>query len=112
MDNAKTSLAADITRPRSPFAGFEEIQTKLRHAVEDRDYGLALALIDEQRSLFDRADRTSPETHRHARTAHELCVWALSLVRLQREQLNQNLEELSARKRVISCYAAAIPFTL
>ena len=112
MDTAKTSLAAVDRLPRSPFDGIEEIQAKLRHAVEDRDYGRALALIDEQRALFDHADKTNPETHRQAKAAHELCVWALSLVRLQRERLNHDLEDLAARKRVISCYAAAIPFAL
>lgn len=96
----------------SPFAGLDDIQVSLRHAVEDRDYGRALSLIEEQRCLFERAGRAHPETEGRARAAHELCVWALNLVRLQRERFGRDLEELTARKRVISCYAAAIPFTL
>jgi hypothetical protein len=69
-------------------------------------------LIEEQRTFFERAGRTHPETQSRARAANDLCVWALTLVRLQREQTQRNIEELSARKRVISCYAAAIPFAL
>jgi hypothetical protein len=112
MEASESSLPCHAAEEPSPFAGLDEIQSKLRRVVEDHDYGRALGLIEEQRSFFERAGTTHPETQSRAHTAHDLCLWALTLVRLEREQLHRDLEGMSARKRVISCYAAAIPFVL
>src|SRR5271169_1690159 len=106
MEASDSSPALPATEEAFSFAGLDEIQTRLRHAVEDRDYCRALSLIEEQRTLFEHAGKTEPETQGRARAAHELCVWALTLIQFRREQLSRNIEELSAQKRVISCYAA------
>jgi hypothetical protein len=106
------SLTFHAAEEPSPFAGLEETQARLRLAVEGREYGRALSLMEEQRGFFERAGKTHPETKNRARDSHGLCVWALTLIRLQREQLHRNIEELAAQKRVISCYAAAVPFAL
>jgi len=112
MGALESSFTRRATEEPSPYAGLDEIQTKLRRVVEDHDYGRALGLIEEQRSFFERAGRTHPETQSRAHAAYDLCLWALTLIRLEREQLHRDIEGLSAQKRVISCYAAAIPFVL
>lgn len=112
MEASESCLTCHAAGEPSPFAGLDEIQTKLRHAVEGGDYACALSLIEDQRNLFEYAGKTHPEIQSRAHAAHDLCISALTLIRLRREQLHRNLEEMSARKRVISCYAATIPSML
>jgi hypothetical protein len=112
MGALESSFTRRATEEPSPFAGLDEIQTQLRRVVEDHDYGRALGLLEEQRRFFELAGRTHPETESRAHAAHDLCLWALTQVRLDREQLHRDLEGMSARKRAISSYAAAIPFVL
>jgi hypothetical protein len=91
-----------------PFARLPEVQSDIRRAVEERNYPRVLSLVDEQQAIFRMAGRHHPETSRFAQTAHELTVWALTMVRIQRAHTESAIRQLSAAKRIADHYRASI----
>lgn len=96
------------TQPHSPFARLPELQKLIRQAVEDRDYPRVLSLIEEQQAMFHEAGRGHPKTSHFAHIAHELTVWALTMVRLQRAHTESRIRQLSSAKRIADSYHASL----
>ncbi len=54
--------------------------------------------------MFRAAGRGHPEISRFARVAHELTLWALTMVRLQRAHTESAIRHLSTAKRIADSY--------
>ena len=92
----------------SPFARLPEVQELIRRAVEERNYPEVLSLVEEQEAMFLAAGREHPDLPRFARSAHELNVWALATVRLQRSHAESAIHKLYSMKRVTDSYGASV----
>ncbi len=94
----------DGTADSDAFLALDGIHTQLRHAVEDRNYTQVQNLIAQQREVFEQAGADHTEAPLHARRAHELAVWALTMVRLQRAHDQRAMCELVAFKKAHESY--------
>jgi hypothetical protein len=90
--------------PENPFARLPEVQKQIRQAVEQRNYAQVLLMVEKQRVLFHEAGYGHPEILRFARIAHELTLWALTMVRLQRAHTKSAIHRLSTMKRISNSY--------
>jgi hypothetical protein len=92
----------------NPFARLSEVQANIRRAVEERNYPRVLSLVDEQQAIFRAAGRHHPEVPHFAKIAHELTVWALTMVRVQRAHTESAIRQLSSAKRIADRYCSSI----
>jgi hypothetical protein len=106
MHDDQTTVAKQVDERGNPdaFTALEGINTRLRHAVEDRNYARVEELIAEQRDVFERASPYDPEIIPHAERARDLIIWALTMVRLQRAHDQRAISELGAFRQAYASY--------
>ncbi len=103
-DQAGVPPRANASANPNAFLALDSIHTRLRHAVEDRNYTRVQDLVAQQREVFEQAGADHTEALRHARVARELAIWALTMVRLQRAHDHRALLELVAFKKACQSY--------
>lgn len=101
MSSQEQSLSP---QEQGPFLRLPEVQKGIRRAVEERNYKAVLGLVEEQQSMFRAAGPGHPEVPHFAQRAHELTVWALTMVRLQRAHTENAIRQITSARRVADIY--------